>query len=134
MCHRTPIPIYSGSALFRWLDKQLNACSTTVRRAAKTMAHPRSRLDAAVAYQGIFPRNGEVSTESREFADDLERSCCPLPTDAIGPVFRVAAAIGRLEVNRTVVACGARKGSIQACRRPREAGRLTSASLIASSF
>jgi hypothetical protein len=32
MCHRTPIPIYSGSALFRWLDKQLNACSTTVRR------------------------------------------------------------------------------------------------------
>ena len=32
MCHRTPIPIYSGSVLFRWLDKQLNACSTTVRR------------------------------------------------------------------------------------------------------
>jgi hypothetical protein len=28
MWRRTPIPIYSGSALFRWLDKQFNACST----------------------------------------------------------------------------------------------------------
>ena len=28
MCRRTPVPIYSGSALFRWLDKQFNACST----------------------------------------------------------------------------------------------------------
>jgi hypothetical protein len=28
MCRWTPVPIYSGSALFRWLDKQFNACST----------------------------------------------------------------------------------------------------------
>jgi hypothetical protein len=56
MCHRTPIPIYSGSALFRWLDKQLNACSTTVRRFKLNRLYrhtPRMRALSALGPIGI---------------------------------------------------------------------------------
>jgi hypothetical protein len=38
MCRRTPVPIYSGSALFRWLDKQFNVCST--RCVGSVSRHP----------------------------------------------------------------------------------------------
>jgi hypothetical protein len=38
MCRRTPVSIYSGSALFRWLDKQFNACST--RCVGSVTPHP----------------------------------------------------------------------------------------------
>ncbi|MGY4331180.1 hypothetical protein ACVWWG_005597 [Bradyrhizobium sp. LB7.2] len=50
MCRRTAVPIYSGSALFRWVDNSFNGCLGAVRRLVM-----RSRF--AVSYQTLMVRS-----------------------------------------------------------------------------
>jgi hypothetical protein len=84
MCCQTPAPIYSGSALFRWLDKQFHACSTTVRRlriATPPMRALISSFGRAGCSVGRYDRpcrpleQSAAATGSSSYAASLLRLC-----------------------------------------------------------